>query len=110
MVVGIFRALSEAAAQRGIALLPRAEEGQAYTPHGWSLGLTHRTGCPVLAGREEDGLMAPASLEFHVAGVDQDALAAYVADHQAPRFRDLIADLREKGEWPFPYDIFISVQ
>jgi len=72
--------------------------------------LAHRTGCPVLAGREEDGLMAPASLEFHVCGVDQDALAEYIAENKEPRFRALIADLRERGQWPFPYDIFISVQ
>lgn len=68
------------------------------------------SGCAVVKGQPEDGLMTPATLQFHVYGVDQDALAAYINDHKAPRFREEIKRLREKGEWPFPYDIFISVQ
>ena len=69
-----------------------------------------RSGCEVTKGREEDGLMTPATLIFHVDGVDQDALAADIYAKDSPRFRDLIADLRAKGEWDFPYEIFISVQ
>ncbi len=69
-----------------------------------------RAGCEVTKGREEDGLMTPASLIFHVDQVDQDALAAAIYEQDSPRFRDLIQDLRAKGEWTFPYDIFISVQ
>jgi hypothetical protein len=69
-----------------------------------------RCGCEVVKGREEDGLMTPASLIFHVDGVDQDALDAYIHEHNCPRFRNKIAELRAAGEWPFPYDIFISVQ
>jgi len=180
VVGGIFRRLSEEAAHRGIALLPRREEGQKYTPHGWMMGLVHgvpldpfalaallddemasagvkvllltqavdvvleedrvshlvvhnksglqaiaaravvdasgdadiaaRSGCAMICGREEDGLMTPATLEFHVDHVDQDALAAYIEANESPRFRALIADLRESGEWNFPYDIFICTQ
>lgn len=69
-----------------------------------------RAGCQVTKGREEDGLMTPASLIFHVDHVDQDALAAAIDEQDSPRFRDLIQELRAKGEWTFPYDIFISVQ
>ena len=69
-----------------------------------------RTGCDVVTGRESDGLMTPATLQFHVAGVDQDVLAAYIHEHNAPRFRAKIRQLRDEGQWPFPYDIFISVQ
>jgi hypothetical protein len=69
-----------------------------------------RTGCPFVKGRDEDGLMTPASLTFHVDNVDQDALAEYIQTHQAPRFRQEIARLRAAGQWDFPYDIFISVQ
>jgi len=69
-----------------------------------------RTGCPFDKGRDEDGLMTPTSLMFHVDNVDQDALAAYIETHRAPRFREKIAELREAGEWDFPYEIFISVQ
>jgi glycine/D-amino acid oxidase-like deaminating enzyme len=69
-----------------------------------------RAGCEVRTGRDEDGLMTPATLEFHVDGVDQDAVAKYIHENRAPRFRSLIRDLRKRGAWPFPYDIFISVQ
>lgn len=61
-------------------------------------------------GREEDNLMAPASLEFHVSHVDQDELAEYITKNESPRFRKLIQELRRQGEWPFPYDIFICLQ
>jgi hypothetical protein len=54
--------------------------------------------------------MTPATLEFHVSGVDQDALADYIARENAPRFRKLIVELRKRGIWRFPYEIFISVQ
>ena len=69
-----------------------------------------RSGCEVVLGRSEDGLMAPATLQFHIDRVDQDALADYIARQNAPRFRKLIAELRERGIWRFPYEIFISVQ
>ena len=69
-----------------------------------------RSGCQVTKGRDEDGLMTPATLVFHVDNVDQDALAADIYAKDSPRFRDLIQALREKGEWDFPYEIFISVQ
>jgi len=72
--------------------------------------LAARSGCEVVKGRAEDGLAAPGSLIFHVDRVDQDALAAEIYAKDSPRFRELIRDLRERGEWPFPYDIFISVQ
>ncbi|WP_176706060.1 FAD-dependent oxidoreductase [Paenibacillus hemerocallicola] len=69
-----------------------------------------RCGCPVVKGREEDGLMTPATLIFHVEGVDQEQTAAYIYEHESPRFREMIRSLRERGIWDFPYDIFISVQ
>ncbi|MBI3974273.1 MAG: FAD-dependent oxidoreductase [Chloroflexi bacterium] len=69
-----------------------------------------RSGCEVTKGREADGLMTPATLIFHVDHVDQDALASEIYAKDSPRFRELIQELREQGEWTFPYDIFISVQ
>jgi glycine/D-amino acid oxidase-like deaminating enzyme len=69
-----------------------------------------RAGCEVTKGREADGLMTPASLIFHVDHVDQDALASEIYQKGSPRFRELIQDLREREEWTFPYEIFISVQ
>lgn len=69
-----------------------------------------RSGCGVTTGRDEDGLMTPASLMFHVDHVDQAALDAYIHEKDTPRFREEITRLREQGAWPFPYEIFISVQ
>lgn len=69
-----------------------------------------RSGCDYVKGRDEDGLMTPATLQFHVENVDQDALSTYIHENESPRFRKKIRALREGGKWPFPYDIFISVQ
>ena len=69
-----------------------------------------RSGCDFILGRDEDGLMTPTSLTFHVDHVDQEALSGYIHKHTSPRFRDKVKKLRKAGEWPFPYDIFISVQ
>jgi len=69
-----------------------------------------RSGCEVVAGRPEDGLMTPATLVFHVDRVDQDALSAEIYRTGSNRFRELVQELKEKGEWVFPYEIFISVQ
>ncbi len=180
VVGGVFRSLSEEAAQRGIALIPQPPASK-YQPHGWHTGqlnagipfdpfgmaaclderlaaakvdvllLTHivdvcvegdrithviihnksglaavpatafvdatgdadiaaLSGCDLVKGRPEDGLMTPTSLIFHVDNVDQDALSDYIHKHDEPRFREKIKQLRQAGEWPFPYDIFISVQ
>ena len=66
-------------------------------------------GCDFEKGDEEGGLAA-ASLEMHVEGVDFDVLLAYMHDTGDVRFKTLISALKEKGEWPFPYEIFISVK
>ena len=67
-------------------------------------------GCPVLVGRDGDHLTTPASLTFHLSHVDHAALWAEIEKTKEPKFRPLIAELKRKGEWPFPYDIFISVK
>ena len=67
-------------------------------------------GCPFEVGRAEDHLTAPASLTFHLDHVDSAARAAAIERDREPKFRPLIAKLKAAGEWPFPYDIFISVQ
>lgn len=68
------------------------------------------SGCEVIVGRESDGLMTPASLTFHLYNVDHQALGTFIETHRSPKLRDLIETLRQAGKWPFPYDIFISVQ
>ncbi|MDL2229453.1 FAD-dependent oxidoreductase [Treponema sp. OttesenSCG-928-L16] len=67
-------------------------------------------GCPVEKGREEDGLMTPATLIMHADNVDGDALVAYQNEHNSPKLVEIIDMLREKGIWDFPFDIFISIQ
>ena len=69
-----------------------------------------RGGCEFVKGRDEDNLMAAATLQFHLYNVNQDALSEYIHTNKARRFRKKIKQLRETGEWPFPYDIFISAQ
>jgi hypothetical protein len=72
--------------------------------------VARRSGCDTVKGRPEDNLMTPATLMFHVDHVDQDTLASEIYRSGSNRFRELIQTLRDAGNWPFPYDIFISVQ
>lgn len=67
-------------------------------------------GCPVLVGRDGDHLTTPASLTFHLTHVDGKALWDEIERTREPKFRPQIEELKRKGEWPFPYDIFISVK
>ena len=72
----------------------------------------HRAGCPMLIGLEEEGhrgWMSPGSLSFVVEEVDADAFGAYcrAGDY---RFRTLISELRERGEWPYESPIFIAFE
>ena len=90
----------------GLAAIP----AKAVVDATGDADIAARSGCQVVKGREGDGLTAPATLQFHVSNVDQDALSAFIHKHNSPRFRKKIQALRKAGEWPFPYDIFISVQ
>lgn len=72
--------------------------------------LAARCGCEVRMGRDEDRLTAPSTLMMHVDNVDVATWMKYIETHDEPRFRRLILDLRAKGIWTFPYDIFIAVQ
>ena len=69
-----------------------------------------RSGCEYVKGREEDHLMTPATLEFHVSHVDKQKLTRYIEDQRDPKLREKIKELREQGIWTFPYDIFICTQ
>ena len=69
-----------------------------------------RSGCEYVKGRREDGLMTPTTLEFHVSHVDQARLTRYIEDQRDPKLRNKILELRQRGVWPFPYDIFICTQ
>ena len=69
-----------------------------------------RSGCAYQKGRDEDGLMTPATLGFHVYGIDHSELSAIIHRDKTPKFREKIQELRKAGIWRFPYDIFVSVQ
>lgn len=66
-----------------------------------------RSGCKTIKGREPDGLMTPTSLIFHVDNVDEAALNAHFRK-QGDRLLGQIRQLTEAGEWPFPYNRFIT--
>lgn len=71
-----------------------------------------RAGCPMLIGLEDEGhrgWMSPGALSFVVDGVDAKAYGDHCKASD-PRFRDLIKDLRQNGEWPFSDDIFIAFE
>ncbi len=72
--------------------------------------VTFKSGCETIKGRKEDGKMTPASLIFHVYNIDEEALTKYIENEKDPKLRKLINELREKGEWNFPYDIFIATK
>ncbi len=67
-------------------------------------------GCGYEKGRDEDGGMAPVTLEVHVDNVDQDAFSKYVHDHDEPRLREFIKQKRAEGSWSQNGEIFICVQ
>ena len=74
--------------------------------------VTHRSGCPMLIGLEEEGhrgWMSPGSMSFVLDGVDGKAFGDYcrAGDY---RFRELITSLREKDAWPYDSDIFIAFE
>jgi hypothetical protein len=45
-----------------------------------------------------------------VYNVDNQTLGDAIETGKTPKFRGKIQELRQSGEWPFPYDIFITVQ
>ena len=68
------------------------------------------SGCETVIGRKQDRLMTPVTLQVHMDGIDQEALAEYINRNDSPRFLTEIEKLRAKGEWPFIYERFITVQ
>jgi hypothetical protein len=90
----------------GLAVVP----ARAVIDATGDADIAARSGCACVQGREEDGLMTPATLEFHVSHVDRERLTGYIEQQRDPKLRDKIRQLREQGLWTFPYDIFISTQ
>lgn len=71
--------------------------------------LAAMAGCGFLKGNEA-GLTAPCSLEMEVEHVDSDALVSWQNEHQSPKLVEIIEDLKQKGIWKFPYEIFVAVR
>lgn len=68
------------------------------------------SGCECRKGRDEDHLMTPATLIAHIDNVDMEEYVAYQNQHQSPKLIEIINELREKGIWKFPFEIFISIE
>jgi len=69
-----------------------------------------RAGCPAEIGREEDGLMSGASVIFVLEDVDSRAWEEYCRITGDVRLRKVIAGIKERGEWPFPFDIVVCCE
>jgi hypothetical protein len=69
-----------------------------------------KSGCHTLKGREENGLMTPASLIFHIYNINEEKLTKFIEQEKDPKLRNLIRSLKESGEWPFAYNLFISTR
>ena len=67
-------------------------------------------GCPMAKGREEDGATGPATLIFYVDQVNTAEYIAYQNAHSSPKLVEIIDDLRQKGIWNYPYEIFIAIE
>lgn len=72
--------------------------------------IAFRAGCPVEVGREEDGLMSPATTILLVEDVDAAAFEAYCLETGDIRLRDVIARIRAREAWPFPFEIIICCE
>lgn len=68
------------------------------------------SGCPYFKGRPSDGLTTPASLEMQLDHVDGNALVRWQNEHNSPKLVEIIEQLKEKGIWNFPYEIFVCMQ
>lgn len=85
-------------------------EATAFADCTGDADLGYMSGCSYLKGRESDGLMTPASLEMVVENVDGDELVTYQNEHQSPKLVEIIDELKAKGIWTFPYEIFVCMQ
>jgi hypothetical protein len=69
-----------------------------------------RAGCPVVTGRPEDGLTSPLTTILVVEDVDYAALESYCTSTGDIRLRNVIAEIKQREPWPFPFEIIISCE
>ena len=72
--------------------------------------LAFASGCPTEKGRAEDGGLCPATTIFYVDGVDTAAYVAYQNENSSPKLVEIIEALKARGEWPYPFEIFIAIE
>jgi hypothetical protein len=72
--------------------------------------VTLRAGCPVVDGRVEDGLTSPMTTILVLEDVDYAALESYCTSTGDIRLRNIIAAIKQKEPWPFPFEIIISCE
>ncbi|HML48721.1 MAG TPA: FAD-dependent oxidoreductase [Clostridia bacterium] len=68
------------------------------------------SGCACDKGRDGDNLMTPCSVEMHLEHVDAHALVSYQNEHSSPKLVEIIRELKEKGVWTFPHEMFVTVR
>ncbi len=84
--------------------------GKAFVDGTGDADVANMAGCPLEKGREEDGLMSPASMLFIVENVDSEKFERYCKDTGDNRFRSAIAEYKKRAEWPFPFEIIICCE
>lgn len=87
----------------------QAVEGKAFIDATGDADIAARSGCKVIKGRSEDGLMTPTTLIFHVSNVNEKKLNAHFKK-EGDRLLKQIEEMTAQGEWPFPYNRFITRQ
>lgn len=72
--------------------------------------VVYLAGCPHKQGREEDGLMTPASVEMHLDHVDGKELVEYQNKYKSPKFVEIIDRLKDEGIWDISSEIIVCMQ
>jgi hypothetical protein len=85
-------------------------DGRYFIDATGDADLAARAGAPHVLGAEKDGYMTPVSLIIHLEGVDEGALMAYIENEDDPRFRKMLARLRDAGVDTYGYEILIFVK
>ncbi len=89
---------------------PFMVRGEVFVDATGDADLAAGSGCAFRQGDEADGDIAGVSLMLQLENVDEQSFIAAVAEEDDPRQRQRIKTLRERGEFPFPMDIFVFVK
>ncbi len=87
-----------------------AIRGQAFVDATGDADLAAHCGCGYAQGDETDGDIAGVSFMLQLEKVDEARFMEAIVAEDDPRQKKRIAALREKGEFPFPMNIFVFVK